>query len=182
MKSLYIILTRTESAVSRIVHLMTADMYTHVSISFDASFSVIYSSARKNGRTMFPAGPCREYLNRGFYMREGRTPCAVYELIVPDEVYDAAFKEVKFFMDNQDSYSFNGLGLISCRFGIPLHRKRHFFCSQFVGEILLRSGAAILPKDTALMRPSDYMLLPELNCLFQGDIGDIHSLRRKAYN
>ena len=39
----------------------------------DEDLSCLYSSTRKNGYTMFPAGPSREYLDRGvFRLRAGR--------------------------------------------------------------------------------------------------------------
>ena len=34
---------------------------THISLAFDEDLSTLYSSTRKNGYTMFPAGPSREY-------------------------------------------------------------------------------------------------------------------------
>ena len=56
MKSIYILLTRSDTVLSRIVHLFTAARYTHVSIAFDGELQTVYSSSRKNGRTLFPAG------------------------------------------------------------------------------------------------------------------------------
>ena len=60
MKTIYILLTRSGTLLSNVVHLLTRDTYTHASISFDHELQPLYSSARKNGVTMFPAGPCRE--------------------------------------------------------------------------------------------------------------------------
>lgn len=179
MKKIYILLTRTESIVSRIVHLFTADKYTHVAIAFDNELDVIYSSSRKNGRTLFPAGPCREYVDRGVYARSKKTPCALYELQVSDEAYNKALHEIESIMKEQEHYHFNVLGLFVCRLGIAWHRKNKFFCSQFVGEILKRSNALELPKDTALMRPIDYTDMPQLKCRFNGNIGELNLKRKK---
>ncbi len=167
MKKIYILLTRTQSVVSRVVHLVTLDTYTHAAIAFDQDFRVMYSSARWNGRDMFPCGPCEEYLHKGFYARH-KTPCAVYELHVKDDVYERAKREVAEIISNQSQYHFNIIGLLLCRFHIPFRRKTYFFCSQFVGEILRRSGAAELPKEPCLMRPSDLSKLPQLRFRFQG--------------
>lgn len=175
MNSLYIFLTRTESIVSRIVHFFTNDTYTHSAIAFDEELKDIYSSARKNGIKMFPAGPCREHLDRGFYARVGRTPCAVLELRVSDEVYRRAKAEINWFMEHQDEFKFNALGIIACKFGIAWQRRNKFFCSQFVAEILRRSKAAELPKENCLMRPGDYIFLPRIKKVFEGDIGELRS-------
>lgn len=69
-------------------------------------------------------------------------------------------------------YHFNIIGLLLCHFNIPYHRKHYFFCSQFVSEVLCRSHALELPKDTSLMRPSDYMKLPEMLCCFRGHLNE----------
>ena len=180
MKSLYIFLTRTESIVSKIVHFFTNDTYTHSAIAFDRELVDIYSSARKNGINMFPAGPCREHLDRGFYARVGKTPCAIYELKVTDEVYDRAKDEVDWFMQHQDDFKFSALGIIACKFGVAWQRKNKYFCSQFVAEILRRSGAAELPKINCLMRPSDYMILDGLTKIFEGDIGEVQKIREES--
>lgn len=167
MKTIYILLIRTQSIVSKTVRLVTADQYTHDAIAFDQDFRVVYSSGRWNGKDMFPCGPCKEYLHKGFYARH-KTPCAVYELQVEDDVFDRAREEVAGIIDQQSLYHFNIIGLLLCKLGIPFRRKTYFFCPQFVGEILLHSGALELPKDPCLLKPSDYTWLPQLQFRFQG--------------
>ena len=65
MKTIYILLTRSGTLLSNLVYSVTSASYTHASLAFDEDLSCLYSSTRKNGYTMFPAGPSREYLNRG---------------------------------------------------------------------------------------------------------------------
>lgn len=172
MRKIYIILTRSETMLSKLVHLITAAPYTHVSISFDRNMQRLYSSSRKNGRTVFPAGPCVESFHSGYFKRHPHTPCAIYELHVSDEVYDRVRFEVQMIMAMEDQYHFNIMGLLLCHFNIPLRRDYHFFCSQFVSEVLERSNALALPKETSLMRPGDYLEMPELLCCFKGRIKD----------
>ena len=178
MKTIYLLLTRTQSCVSKVVHKITKDPYTHASLAFDPSLSEFFSSTRKNGKTMFPAGPCREYLGRGFFARYGKTPCALFTLDVEDEVYDKAYNECLSFANNSRLYKFNALGLMSCRFGKPLYRKNKYFCSQFVAEILNRANAVKLPKESGLIRPSDYLTVPEFKCVFKGDIKEVKNFNK----
>lgn len=173
MKTIYILLTRSSTILSRIVGLITSDRYTHVSISFENELQPLYSSSRKNGETLFPAGPCVERLDCGYLSKHPLIPCALYELKVSDEVYEAAKAETERIIDHSDKYGFNIIGLLLCNMNVPFHRRGHFFCSQFVGEILLRSRALKLPKDTSLMRPSDYMTIPELVCRFTGRLNEL---------
>lgn len=48
MKSIYILLTRSDPLLSRLIHLFTSDTYIHAALSFDQELSVLYSSSRKN--------------------------------------------------------------------------------------------------------------------------------------
>lgn len=176
MKKIYILLTRTRSILSRTVHLVTADPFTHAAIAFDEDMQLLYSSARWDGQTMFPAGPCREHLGQGFYARQ-KTPCAVYELQVEDAVYQRAKEEVAQIIAHQQQYHFNFIGLFLCWFHIPFRRKTYYFCSQFVAEILQRSGALELPKEPCLMRPSDYTRMPVLQPRFLGYLSQFRQMR-----
>lgn len=57
MKTIYILLTRSGTLLSKLVYRLTGARYTHASLAFDEDLSCLYSSTRKNGYTMFPAGP-----------------------------------------------------------------------------------------------------------------------------
>lgn len=181
MKTIYIILTKSETILSKIVHFVTADTYTHVSIAFDRDLQTLYTSSRKNGRTLFPAGPCTESLYSGYFKRHSQIPCAVYELQVSDEAYEKTKLEVERIMTDADQYHFNIIGLLLCQFNISYHRKHYFFCSQFVSEVLHRSKVISFPKDTSLMKPSDYMQLPELRCRFRGCLCELAEQKQPSF-
>ena len=178
MKTLYIFLTRSGTLLSNLVYSLTGAQYTHISLAFDEDLSTLYSSTRKNGYTMFPAGPSREYLNRGVFLMRENIPCALYALEVTDEAYTRAKRRTQHMMHHGELYRFNSLGLLLCWMHIRWQRRRHYFCSQFVSEVLEQSGAMTLPKDSTLMHPNDYTLLPQLKCLYKGRLADLP--QRKA--
>ena len=178
MKMLYIFLTRSGTLLSNLVYSLTGAQYTHISLAFDEDLSTLYSSTRKNGYTMFPAGPSREYLNRGVFLMRENIPCALYALEVTDEAYTRAKRRTQHMMHHGELYRFNSLGLLLCWMHIRWQRRRHYFCSQFVSEVLEQSGAMTLPKDSTLMHPNDYSLLPQLKCLYKGRLADLP--QRKA--
>ena len=173
MKTLYIFLTRSGTLLSNLVYRLTGAQYTHISLAFDEDLSTLYSSTRKNGYTMFPAGPSREYLNRGVFLMRENIPCALYALEVTDEAYIRAKRRTQHMMHHGELYRFNSLGLLLCWMHIRWQRRRHYFCSQFVSEVLEKSGAMELPKDSALMHPNDYAQLPQLKCLYEGCLADL---------
>lgn len=178
MKTLYIFLTRSGTLLSNLVYSLTGAQYTHISLAFDEDLSTLYSSTRKNGYTMFPAGPSREYLNRGMFLMRENIPCALYALEVTDEAYTRAKRRTQHMMHHGELYRFNSLGLLLCWMHIRWQRRRHYFCSQFVSEVLEKSGAMELPKDSTLMHPNDYAQLPQLKCLYEGCLADLP--QRKA--
>lgn len=173
MKTLYIFLTRSGTLLSNLVYSLTGAQYTHISLAFDEDLGTLYSSTRKNGYTMFPAGPSREYLNRGVFRMRENIPCALYALEVTDEAYTRAKRRTQHMMHHGELYRFNSLGLLLCWMHIRWQRRRHYFCSQFVSEVLQKSGALELPKPSTLMHPSDYAELPELRCLYRGTLAGL---------
>ena len=140
MKTLYIFLTRSGTLVSNLVYALTGAEYTHISLAFDEDLTTLYSSTRKNGYTMFPAGPSREYLNRGVFRLRENIPCALYALEVTDEAYARAKRRADHMMNHGELYRFNSVGLLLCALHIRWNRRRHYFCSQFVSEVLQKSG------------------------------------------
>ena len=90
MKTIYILLTRSGTLLSNLVYRLTGARYTHASLAFDEDLSCLYSSTRKNGYTMFPAGPSREYLDRGVFRLRPDVPCALYALEVSEEACTSA--------------------------------------------------------------------------------------------
>lgn len=173
MKTIYILLTRSGTLLSKLVYSVTGANYTHASLAFDEDLSCLYSSTRKNGYTMFPAGPSREYLNRGVFRLRENIPCALYALEVTDEAYARAKRRADHMMNHGELYRFNSVGLLLCALHIRWNRRRHYFCSQFVSEVLQKSGALELPKPSTLMHPSDYAELPELRCLYRGTLAGL---------
>ena len=173
MKKIYILLTKSDTLVSRVIGLATNDTYTHASISFAPDLQPMYSFSRRFVHLPLPAGLRVEPLDTGFYQKYDRIPCALYELKVTDAVYAAAKTEVERMMQDAGHCPFNLIGLLLCRMRIPFHRENQYFCSEFVGEVLTRSHALAMPKVPSLMRPNDYTHLSQLVCLFEGRLNEL---------
>ncbi|WP_086313339.1 hypothetical protein A5821_000824 [Enterococcus sp. 7F3_DIV0205] len=173
MKTIYILLTRSKTYISRLIHLATSDDYTHVSISFDKTLTQFYSFGRKHTHFPLPAGLVQESLTNCFFGYHKDMPCALYELKVPKSVFAHAMKEVQRMITEKGQYRYSIIGLVCCKFSIPYQRKKYYFCSQFVAEILEKSQAVVLPKPAELIRPVDYMNIAIGDCLFTGKISEL---------
>ena len=180
MKSIYILLTRSNTYVSKMINLATLEPYTHASISFNDSLQPLYSFARRNLKWPLPAGLRLEPFHEGYYAIHNQIPCALYELQVTDEAYEAAKTEVECMMEDALRYRFSVMGLFLCRLNIPLHRKNLYFCSEFISTILQNSNSLDLPKKPSLMRPSDYTRIPHMTLLYQGKLAGLVE-NRKIY-
>lgn len=173
MKTIYLLLTKSNSFVSKAIYFITQDSYTHISISFEKNLDPLYSCARKYTYSPLPAGVKKESLVTGFYEKNSSIPCALYCVRVSQEKYDKAKAFLNNILERKEFYKYNLMGLFFCHFELPIRRRYYYFCSEFVSEILGHSQILDLPKMPSLMKPSDYLLFDELECLYKGNIQDL---------
>ena len=172
-RAVYILLTRSGTWFSRLIHFATRDDYTHASIGLDGPAGPFYSFARKYERFALPAGLVEERVGPGAGDSRRSTPCCLYALTVPEPAYRRLRERLAFMYGRRELYHYNLLGALSCGLNLPLARRRHYFCSQFVAELLQGSGAAVLPKEPALLRPADFQGLRGLRPIHLGSVGAI---------
>ena len=170
MKSIYIVLTKTETALSRIIGVVTNEPYTHSSISLDSSLTKLYTFSRLQPEKPLPAGFVVENPCTGYMGLHPDTACEVYELKVPTVSYNLIKKKILRMSKQAESYHYSLLGTLYCMFSIKHKRPNHYFCSQFIGELLHESGAVRLPKHESLMHPMDYSYMSECRLLYHGNI------------
>lgn len=177
MKDIYLLLTKSDTFISKAIYLVTQDSYTHISISFEENLQPMYSCARKYTYSPIPAGIRNESFEKGFYNKNQHIPCALYKLTVKKEIYYKAKFILESILNHSQDYKYNLMGLILCKLEVPYRRNHYYFCSEFVSEILAYSQAIELPKLPCLMKPSGYLLFEELECLYQGNIGELIKYR-----
>ena len=171
-QSIYILLTRTASILSRIIAWLTRAAYTHAALSLDDEFEEMYSFTRLNPRYILPAGLAREDLGRGLYIARIDPPCRVYRMRVTQEEYDSICDRVHEMYEERRRYHYNYLGVAANYFG-QKHSSRHrFFCSEFVATMvsLGNPDAVISPSRT---RPIDFAEMAGLECVYEGTVGGL---------
>ena len=172
-QTVYILLTRSDTWFSRLIHLATQDSYTHASIGLDGPQGPFYSFARKYEHFALPAGLVEERVGPEVREKRREGPCCLYELTVSQETYRRLRRRLSLMYAQREEYHYSVLGTLACFFNLPLHRSRHYFCSQFVAELLQGSGAAALPKEPALLRPADLCGVDGLRPVHRGPVGAI---------
>ena len=172
-QTVYILLTRSDTWFSRLIHLATQDSYTHASIGLDGPQGPFYSFARKYEHFALPAGLVEERVGPEVQEKRREVPCCLYELTVSQETYRRLRRRLSLMYAQREEYHYSVLGTLACFFNLPLRRSRHYFCSQFVAELLQGSGAAALPKEPALLRPADLCGVDGLRPVHRGPVGAI---------
>ena len=86
-KSLYIVLVRTNTLISRLIQFAKKDEYTHAAISLDENLDCMYSFGRKYILFPFIGRFKREEIDKGIYKLHKRLPGIVLEVEVPHYRY-----------------------------------------------------------------------------------------------
>ncbi len=163
-KKLYILLTRFRDSGSRMLQAFTGSRYTHASIGLEEDMNTFYSFAYK--------GFIVEKITR--YLKPEKKPysCKLYEIKVSEKVYNAVKKAISGFMNLKSRLSYSRLGVAMCLFKIPYKKRFSFFCSQFVAEILKRTKAVKLDRDSGMYFPEDLKKLSGVTLAYEGNHRD----------
>lgn len=170
MKSIYILLSRTRTVLSRLIHAATGDGFTHVSIGLDSHLTELFSFARRHSLTPLPAGLVQENLHTAVFARNGKSHCALYKIDVTDEQYDMVRAKVDAMLHERKAYKYSILGLFLCKLDFVHERQQHLFCSQFVAKLLEEIDTVQLPKHPSLMRPIDFASMQGLKRCYEGPL------------
>ncbi len=161
-RKLLVLLTRFPDKGSDVIEFMTGCNFTHASIGLEEDLNTFYTFVTK--------GFFVEKITR--YIKPDRAPfpCQLYEIEVNEKVYNSTKKLLKSFVDNKRELFYSKLGLVLSLLKIPYKRRNFYFCSHFVADVLKRTDAAKLKKDSALYLPGDLRKLPEMKLNFQGNL------------
>ncbi|MDG5786162.1 hypothetical protein QA612_01570 [Evansella sp. AB-P1] len=144
--------------------------YNHSSISFDKELKELYSFGRKNPRNPLYGGFIKEDIFNGTYKLYPQTTCAVYELIVTERQIEKMRRIILLFEKNKDRMIYNLFGVIGVAFKEPLEPWGSYFCSQFVSELLERSGIRLWDKIPALVTPDDFRRSDKIALIYEGPL------------
>lgn len=181
MKKIYIVLTRTDTFLSKIISFIKNDEYTHASISLDESLDEMYSFGRKYTYNPFIGTFVRESFNKGIFGVHENLRGVVIEIPVTDRQYRAAKKALNKFILNRSSYSYNYLGLVCGLFNKEVFFERSFLCSEFVYHILNSSTIVDLNMHRSLVRPQNLLNLDEGAIIYEGNLKNINTCFSPEY-
>lgn len=166
---LYIVLTRTNTVISRLIQFSKHDEYTHASISLDRELKHMYSFGRRTTYNPLIGRFRRENLNEGVYRLCRRLPGVIIELEVSKEQYEKVRTVLGEFISNSARYKYNYKGLLYSLLNKPMCCENRFLCSEFVYYVLKESGIVDLKVSRNLVRPQTLLNLKG-RIIYVGDL------------
>jgi hypothetical protein len=174
----YILLTDTGTLFTKSIKKYTKAPYNHASISFDAELTELYSFGRKNPNNPINGGFVQEDIFTGTYSKYPETTCVIYKLEVSERDVEKMKRVLNVFKKNQKKFLYNLIGVLGVSLNEPVEFSNSYFCSQFVAEVLHRSGIKIWDKLPALVTPDDFRQNEHFVFVYEGNLFDYEHLRK----
>lgn len=166
------VLTRTNTMMSRFIQIFKNDEYTHAAISLDKELNHMYSFGRRNTNNPFIGRFKKEDINEGIYKFSSTLPGAIIEVEVSKQQYELAKAILDDFIYHSELYKYNYMGLLHSLLNIPVCSDYSFLCSEFVYHILKESGIADLNISRNLVRPQSLLNI-EGRLIYKGNLKEI---------
>ena len=139
-----VLLSKQKNLFSKTVYWLSGRKYTHASIRLEGMGSSFFSFGFK--------GLCEERVK--LFSAKHTQRCVLYQLEVPEDIYKELRERLQRFLDRRQFYHYSRLGLILCLLHIPHRSPGSYICSQFVAELLVRTGVIYLEQDESVCLPN----------------------------
>lgn len=175
---IYIVLSDTGTIFTNLIKSYTRAPYNHASISFDSELTEMYSFGRKNPRNPLHGGFVKEDVLTGTYSYYPETTCVIYKMDVTEREKEKMKRILKVFIQKNDKFLYNFLGVVGVSIKEPIEFSNSYFCSQFVAEVLKRSGIHLWDKLPAMVTPEDFRKSNRLELIYEGKLFDFEPVKR----
>ena len=166
MKKIYIILTHTGTALSKIIKGFTKDDFSHVSIALDIELKEMYSFGRLNPYNPFWGGFVHEYIDKGTFKRFYKTRAKVYSLEITEQQYESIKNNIEQIKNDKENYKFNIIGLFAAGFHKKIKKQKTFYCAEFVKYVMEKADIKTDLPD--IVKPEDFKNINELQEIYEG--------------
>ncbi|MEG0910668.1 MAG: hypothetical protein RSF70_03710 [Ruthenibacterium sp.] len=165
MKTVYLMVSHSGTAPANLVRFFTHKDYSHACYARDESLSNLYTFGRIHTAFFIPGGFITGGIDSDFYKHYPHTKICVYAATLTQAQYETVEARLAVFLKNPQQYHYGFANCVFQFFGMRVHRRHHYTCSQFIAQLF----ADILPlqKDWSLAKPTDFCNLA-LPCVFEG--------------
>ncbi|MFD2656537.1 MULTISPECIES: hypothetical protein [Gracilibacillus] len=174
----YIMLSDTGTLFTNVIKTYTKAPYNHASLAFDPELKEMYSFGRKNPKNPLNGGFVKEDIWTGTFNKYRNTTCVIYRLQVTEREIDKMKRILEVFIKKNDKFLYNILGVIGVSLKEPVEFSNSYFCSQFVADILYRSGIKISDKLPAMVTPDDFRKNDRMELIYEGKLFDYAPIKQ----
>lgn len=128
---MYIVLSKTNSSVGKLIRLFTKCQYNHVSLAFNENLQPLYSFARYHVNEPFIGGFVEESWLRYLYGKKD-VYIKIYAIPLSGDEYKVIVNRLNFMQKEKSKYQYDMRGIFTKRF----QRKNYFTCLSFAEDIL----------------------------------------------
>ncbi|PWU67594.1 MULTISPECIES: hypothetical protein [Gracilibacillus] len=178
-KYIYIMLSDTGTLFTSVIKKYTRAPYNHASISFDSELKEMYSFGRKKPKNPLYGGFVKEDVLTGTFNQYRDTTCVIYKLKVTNREIEKMKRILHIFIKNDDKFLYNILGVIGVSLKEPIEFSNSYFCSQFVAEILKRSGIHLWDKLPAMVTPDDFRTNERMQLIYEGKLYEFEPVKKR---
>ena len=171
-KHVYIVVSQTGTLLSRLLKLVTKAEYNHASISLVPDLDTMYSFGRKNPYNPFWAGFVTESARFGTFKRFSQTRIMVLDIAVSQEQFQAIERRIQIMLALKNHYHYNYLGLWLAGLRICYRKKRCFYCSEFVKDLLEKQNIKGAGQLSSIVQPIHFLKLPTARKVYTGRLAD----------
>ena len=172
MEKIYLLLSQSGTIPAHILKWFTGADYNHISLGFSKDLLTMYSFGRRYLYLPIPGGFIAEGRDRGIYGRFPNAKIALLELEVPREKKEFLVKRLEAMYANKKKYRYNLLGVGLAAFRIPYQRKEHYYCSEFVRDLLVECGILKSDDFQKIVQPIHFLNLQETKVIFCGKLSE----------
>lgn len=133
-KEIYVIFSRTETGMGKMIRKLTKHAYNHVAIALEDSFQMLYSFARYSYNAPLIGGFVKEGYLRYTYM--GDAAVKVARICVSEREYTEILARLAVLLEEKEKMIYNSFGALGSLFGRRLHIRDAYTCIEFAAWLL----------------------------------------------
>lgn len=183
----YIVLTNSNSLMSKTIGKFTGSIYNHASISFDLNLDRMFSFGFSE-KDMTPGFAIEDidttFMNNKLRFNRSTMGCQVYAVAVTEKQSTKMRFKINEYLSLKHKMKYNFTGLFGYLLNKPMTRDNKMVCSEFVDSLLKFSDIDLTKKNSALVRPVDFanVDIDSVKLIYEGYLSDYksNSVQRKA--
>ena len=177
--SIYVVISKTGTLLCRMIGLFSGGEYNHASLSLDESLKLMYSFGRVNAYNPVVGGFVKESPFFGTFKRFHGTEVIVYKIPVTQHQRLAVEACLHEMYRKRNHYAYNFLGLLVAAFGVYWQRENHYYCSEFVRDVLGWYSVLDAQVYRGIVKPEDFAAIPGAQVIYCGNLQQYAKRYRK---